>query len=128
VLTAAAGGRCAQQEAKDDEQEVDTTMVKFENDNKKSLTRVTIETTDKRDLLLELCSALSSLGLSIASAECTTQPDGQVMDVFEVRATSLIPQVTGSAVHALYYTPVRWYPRALNHGLTPNAVSSSRAF
>lgn len=87
------------QEAKEGEYAHDSeaswsSSVKFENVRSKKLTRVTIETHDKHDLLLELCSALSSLGLSVASAQCTISEGGTVAAGFEVRSEkgSMVPQ------------------------------------
>jgi len=68
-----------------EEEEQIPTTIEFVNDPKHHQTVVTIHTKDKDGLLLELCSAFRSLGLSVHHAEISTLKDGSACDCFQVR-------------------------------------------
>mmetsp|Transcript_38389 Transcript_38389/g.83505 ORF Transcript_38389/g.83505 Transcript_38389/m.83505 type:complete len:802 (-) Transcript_38389:1149-3554(-) len=60
------------------------TLIEFENSPHLDATRVTVNTVDKEDLLLELCSALSSLGLMVIAADIKTA-NGRCVDSFLIK-------------------------------------------
>ena len=60
--------------------------VSFDNTSDPTLTVITVEGLDRRNLLITLTGALSSAGLEIMSASITSE-DGKVKDVFKVQTS-----------------------------------------
>jgi len=69
---------------REDEDKQYETMIEFENSPDSTYTRLTVKTEFKDGLLLELCSGISSLGLSIVGATIETE-SGRAKDTFLIK-------------------------------------------